>query len=533
MDDQAVLREQNEEIKNLLAAVPGGVFKYEAKPRGQFAFISAQLLRLLGYTEEEFRQKFNNCFDDMVYAEDREKVLKSIDSQVETGEFDTCEYRIEMKNGDLRWFYDVGHLVTDDKGKRWFYVVVVDIDDRRRLQEERENKARLMSMLESAQDASRAKTLFLSNVSHDMRTPLNGVIGYTELALDSVNIEEMRHYLSKIKDSSHILMKLIQDTLDLSRFETGTYTLNLAPVFCGNVVGSLLTAIKPLADEKNILVTVDNSKAIMANINIDVARVQEIILNLLSNAVKFTHKGGHVELIIECLKETPDLIYDKITVRDNGRGISPQFLPHIFEAFAQERHWDEENIGGTGLGLSIVKKLVDLMGGRIEAESVLDKGSTFTVYLNFQRVSADTIKTQKNSLDDEILACLKDKKILLFEDNALNAEITTRLLERRGVQVTVAVNGQIGLELFQKSEQYYFNGIIMDVRMPVMGGLEATRALRALNRNDAKVIPIIAMSANAYPDDIANAHAAGMNDYLTKPVVPGVMFRTLATWLKQ
>jgi len=173
------------------------------------------------------------------------------------------------------------------------------------------------------------------------------------------------------------------------------------------------------------------------------------------------------------------------------------------------------------------------MCGRMQIQSDLEKSITFTVYLNFQRVSADTIKTQKNSLDDEILACLKDKKILLFEDNALNAEITTRLLERRGVQVTVAVNGQIGLELFQKSEQDYFDGIIMDVRMPVMGGLEATRALRALNRNDAKVIPIIAMSANAYPDDIANAHAAGINDYLTKPVVPGVMFRTLAAWLKR
>ena len=517
----------------MLAAVPGGVFKYEAIPRGQFAFVSAQLLRLLGYTEQEFRQKFNNCFDDMVYVEDRDKVLKSIENQIENGEFDTCEYRIEMKNGDLRWFYDVGHLVTDETGKRWFYVVVVDIDDRRRLQEERENKARLMSMLEAAQDASRAKTLFLSNVSHDMRTPLNGVIGYTELALASQNLVDMRYYLGKINDSSHMLMKLIQDTLDLSRFETGTYTLNLAPVYCGEVVDSLLTAIKPQAEAKGIKITVDNSKAVMANINIDSSRVQEIILNLLSNAIKFTPKGGHVELIIECLKETPRMIYDKIVVKDNGRGISPQFLPHIFEAFAQERHWDEENVGGTGLGLSIVKRLIDLMGGRIEVESELDKGSTFTVYLNFERANEKTKQTTKNAIDGEVLTCLQNKRILVFEDNALNSEIVVRLLERRGVKVTVATNGKIGLEIFEKSDLDYFSAIIMDVRMPVMGGLEATKALRALERRDAKTIPIIAMSANAYPDDIANAHAAGMNDYLTKPVVPGVMFRTLAMWLKQ
>ena len=460
-------------------------------------------------------------------------VLKSIENQIENGEFDTCEYRIEMKNGDLRWFYDVGHLVTDETGKRWFYVVVVDIDDRRRLQEERENKARLMSMLEAAQDASRAKTLFLSNVSHDMRTPLNGVIGYTELALASQNLVDMRYYLGKINDSSHMLMKLIQDTLDLSRFETGTYTLNLAPVYCGEVVDSLLTAIKPQAEAKGIKITVDNSKAVMANINIDSSRVQEIILNLLSNAIKFTPKGGHVELIIECLKETPRMIYDKIVVKDNGRGISPQFLPHIFEAFAQERHWDEENVGGTGLGLSIVKRLIDLMGGRIEVESELDKGSTFTVYLNFERANEKTKQTTKNAIDGEVLTCLQNKRILVFEDNALNSEIVVRLLERRGVKVTVATNGKIGLEIFEKSDLDYFSAIIMDVRMPVMGGLEATKALRALERRDAKTIPIIAMSANAYPDDIANAHAAGMNDYLTKPVVPGVMFRTLAMWLKQ
>lgn len=532
MDAKTILQEKNEEIKNLLAAVPGGVFKYEAVPKGQFAFISTQLLRLLGYTEEEFRQKFNNCFDDMVYEEDRDKVLKSIDDQIQNGEFDTCEYRVEMKNGDLRWFYDVGHLVTDETGKKWFYVVVVDIDDRRRLQEERENKARLMSMLEAAQDASRAKSLFLSNVSHDMRTPLNGVIGYTELAMASHDIEEMRYYLSRIHNSSQILMNLIQDTLDLSRFEAGTYTLKLAPINFGELISELLTAIKPQAAAKNIVISVDNSKAVMSDINIDNARVQEIILNLLSNAVKFTAKGGRVQLIIECLKETPTLIYNKIVVTDNGRGISPNFLPHVFEAFAQERHWDEDNIGGTGLGLSIVKKLVDLMGGRIEVESELDKGSTFTVYLNFERIKK-AAAPQKDTLDNESPAVLKGKRILLFEDNVLNAEIATRLLERQGLQVTVAKNGQIGLELFQASALDYFSGIIMDIRMPVMGGLEATRALRRLERNDAKIIPIIAMSANAYPDDIANAHAAGMNDYITKPVVPGVLYRTLAIWLRQ
>jgi len=529
MDDRSIILEQQEEIKDLLAAVPGGIFKYEAKPRGQFTFISAQLLRLLGYTEEEFRTKFNNCFDDMVYEEDRAKVLKSIDDQIQNGEFDTCEYRIETKSGFLRWFYDVGHQITDDKGKKWFYVVVVDIDDRKRLSEEREIKKQLEEQLLAARQASKAKSLFLSDVSHDMRTPLSGIIGFTELALQEAEANKKQEYLQKIQATSQSLLSLVQDTLDLSKIEAGTLSLRPTEVKTSEIVEAVVTAIEPMAAAKQINFTVDTSKALMTSIKTDAARVQEIILNLLTNAVKFTPKGGRVELSIECLGVTPTYIHDKISVRDNGRGISPEFLPHVFEAFAQEREWDEDNTTGSGLGLSIVKKLVELMRGRIEVESELGKGSTFTLFLDFAKADSYTQAVQADvPLPDK----LRGKKVLVCEDNKINAEIVSRLLEKQGVQLMVAKNGLEAVESFQKSQEGYFNAILMDVRMPVMDGLTATRAIRRLGRKDGEIIPIIAISANAYQEDIEKALAAGINDYITKPVVPSILYHTLAEWLK-
>lgn len=529
MKDRRQLIEKQQELDTLLEAFPGGLFKYEAARGGKFTFISAQMLKTLGYNETEFRAKFNNCFDDMVYAEDRDNVLKSIENQIQNSEFDTCEYRIETKDGALKWFYDVGHLVTDIQGKKWFYVVIVDIDDRKRLEAEREQREKLQNALMVSETANRAKSMFLSNASHDMRTPLNGVIGYTELALVTEDQNRMLDYLRKIKESSRILLELIQDTLDLSTIETGNYVLHKQPVSCAEVVRGIVTAIEPAAIAKGIIFSVDNSKAIMADINIDIHRVQEILLNLLNNAIKFTDAGGKVELAIECVGSTDRVIHDKLIIRDTGCGISKEFLPKIFEPFAQEHNWDGKRIGGTGLGLPIVKRLVELMEGRIEVKSELGKGTEFTVYLDFERAKkCEHQEAQMLSNLDK----LKGKRILLCEDHPLNADIAVRLLERQGMQVTVAKNGKIGVEIFQKSTPDFFQLVLMDVRMPIMDGLEATKAMRASARDDARRIPIVGMSANAYDEDFQRAREAGMNDYIAKPVMPMILYNTLAKWIK-
>lgn len=529
MKDRRQLIEKQQELDTLLEAFPGGLFKYEAARGGKFTFISAQMLKTLGYNETEFRAKFNNCFDDMVYAEDRDNVLKSIENQIQNSEFDTCEYRIETKDGALKWFYDVGHLVTDIQGKKWFYVVIVDIDDRKRLEAEREQREKLQNALMVSETANRAKSMFLSNASHDMRTPLNGVIGYTELALVTEDQNRMLDYLRKIKESSRILLELIQDTLDLSTIETGNYVLHKQTVSCAEVVRGIVTAIEPAAIAKGIIFSVDNSKAIMADINIDIHRVQEILLNLLNNAIKFTDAGGKVELAIECVGSTDRVIHDKLIIRDTGCGISKEFLPKIFEPFAQEHNWDGKRIGGTGLGLPIVKRLVELMEGRIEVKSELGKGTEFTVYLDFERAKkCEHQEAQMLSNLDK----LKGKRILLCEDHPLNADIAVRLLERQGMQVTVAKNGKIGVGIFQKSTPDFFQLVLMDVRMPIMDGLEATKAMRASARDDARRIPIVGMSANAYDEDFQRAREAGMNDYIAKPVMPMILYNTLAKWIK-
>ncbi len=529
MKDRRQLIEKQQELDTLLEAFPGGLFKYEAARGGKFTFISAQMLKTLGYNETEFRAKFNNCFDDMVYAEDRDNVLKSIENQIQSSEFDTCEYRIETKDGALKWFYDVGHLVTDIQGKKWFYVVIVDIDDRKRLEAERAQREKLQNALMVSETANRAKSMFLSNASHDMRTPLNGVIGYTELALVTEDQNRMLDYLRKIKESSRILLELIQDTLDLSTIETGNYVLHKQTVSCAEVVRGIVTAIEPAAIAKGIIFSVDNSKAIMADINIDIHRVQEILLNLLNNAIKFTDAGGKVELAIECVGSTDRVIHDKLIIRDTGCGISKEFLPKIFEPFAQEHNWDGKRIGGTGLGLPIVKRLVELMEGRIEVKSELGKGTEFTVYLDFERAKkCEHQEAQMLSNLDK----LKGKRILLCEDHPLNADIAVRLLERQGMQVTVAKNGKIGVGIFQKSTPDFFQLVLMDVRMPIMDGLEATKAMRASARDDARRIPIVGMSANAYDEDFQRAREAGMNDYIAKPVMPMILYNTLAKWIK-
>ena len=529
MKDRRQLIEKQQELDTLLEAFPGGLFKYEAARGGKFTFISAQMLKTLGYNETEFRAKFNNCFDDMVYAEDRDNVLKSIENQIQNSEFDTCEYRIETKDGALKWFYDVGHLVTDIQGKKWFYVVIVDIDDRKRLEAEREQREKLQNALMVSETANRAKSMFLSNASHDMRTPLNGVIGYTELALVTEDQNRMLDYLRKIKESSRILLELIQDTLDLSTIETGNYVLHKQTVSCAEVVRGIVTAIEPAAIAKGIIFSVDNSKAIMADINIDIHRVQEILLNLLNNAIKFTDAGGKVELAIECVGSTDRVIHDKLIIRDTGCGISKEFLPKIFEPFAQEHNWDGKRIGGTGLGLPIVKRLVELMEGRIEVKSELGKGTEFTVYLDFERAKKCDHQNAQTLFN---LDKLNGKRILLCEDHPLNADIAVRLLERQGMQVTVAKNGKIGVGIFQKSTPDFFQLVLMDVRMPIMDGLEATKAMRASARDDARRIPIVGMSANAYDEDFQRAREAGMNDYIAKPVMPMILYNTLAKWIK-
>lgn len=406
-----------------------------------------------------------------------------------------------------------------DKANKQYFVCSSDITDI--IKREDDNKKELIKALEMAENANKAKVEFLSNVSHDMRTPLNAVLGYAALASDLDEIVQIKDYLSKIKLAGNLLLTLINDTLDLSKIESGAVTLKPSPIGCGEVISRVVAAVRPEIDRKHIKFNIDNSRAVMAVINVDSMRVQEIIINLLSNAVKFTPEHGEISLVVECVKLEKDCVHDRITIRDNGCGMSKEFLNRLFEPFSQERTRENSKVTGSGLGLSIVKQLVELMGGTIEVKSELGKGTEFIINLDFERADESLAES-----GDAVQASgsLKDKRILMCEDNDMNREIAEKLLEFRGAKVTSAENGSVGVELFNKSEPYYFDAILMDVRMPIMDGYEATKTIRSMDRPDALSIPIIAMSADAYDDDVRKCISSGMNGHIAKPIDPEKLY---------
>lgn len=762
-------------IAAFLHAVPGGIFIYSADEAEEFTFVSDNMLYFLGYTQEEFTEKFENRFSRMVYRQDRDRVLQEIEQQIRQSAYDECEYRIERRDGSLVWVHDEGHLVSDENGKKYFYVVIVDITasverfqqaqqellsanpqamclfwldltdgrclkgqggghiiqavqaqsvDRllanilsfiigeegqqefcRIFQRERllqacergedrfscivqwqgdaarpdgywtrvlmqtvqdprtsrmnavlylldvdeEKKQQLISQrltyiqyekvalidgytgqlefrnsdrkghvtehcrpygedslqsaqevlpaerqairesaalprilqqlrqegsyvyafsqpemqhfrrkqwsfcwldgeqryilaaksditevyhqeqqrlqqleeaLQAAREADAARSVFLSNVSHDMRTPLNGIIGFTDLALGNVPPERMRDYLQKIRTSGQLLLNLIDDTLHLSRLESGSF-LSRREVFDGaELMAELTVPLHMAAQQKNIRLQVEAEDLAGRCLRADRLNMQKIFLNLLSNAIKFTPAGGLVELLAQAGSQPGEYVF---LVRDTGIGISEDFLPHIFEPFMQEHMG---GIEGTGLGLAIVKRLVRLMEGRIEVSSQPGAGTEFRVTLPLE--TAEGAAADRAAPASPEAHSLRGCQVLLCEDNELNMEIAQTLLEQKGMGVHCAANGQEGLQQFQQSPPGSIDIVLMDLRMPVMNGYEAVRSIRALPRRDARSVPILAMSADAYPEDVERCLQAGMNGHIAKPVDPQLLFRQIA-----
>jgi signal transduction histidine kinase/ABC-type amino acid transport substrate-binding protein/ActR/RegA family two-component response regulator len=378
---------------------------------------------------------------------------------------------------------------------------------------------------EASERSAEEKNSFFSNISHDMRTPLNAVIGFAGLAENAPDIKKKNEYLSKIKSSGQLLNSLIDDTLTLSKGNSGKLELHPTKIETEDIGRTITETIRSSAAAKNITFTVDKSEYRPRTIYADELNLQKIFLNLLTNAIKYTPEGGHVWVKIwdePAGSPEPDTVF---TIRDDGIGISPDFLPHVFEPFMQEKRHGYESVG-TGLGLSIVKQIVDLMGGTIKVKSVQNQGTEFTVRLHFLEIknpssaAADHVRSEETDLTG--------RKILLCEDNELNREIAVAILEDRGMTVEAAVNGQIGLEKFSKSSPGYFDAILMDIRMPVMDGYETVKAIRQLDRPDAVTVPIIAMTADAFSDAIQKCLDSGMNSHIAKPVDPEKIYAVLS-----
>ena len=393
-------------------------------------------------------------------------------------------------------------------------------------------KIRLDAVAKNAEE----KNQFFANISHDLRTPLNAIIGFSGLAQNSSRWEEVQSYLQKIDSSGKLMLELVNDTLTMSKLRSGKLELKLEPVAADPQAffAALFDVIREQTAKKNITFTVNCLPHLQRNVLVDKLNLQKILLNLLTNAVKYTPAGGHIN--VRFWEETaadgkPDSL---ISVQDDGIGIEPKAQSKIFEPFWQERRPGYEAMG-TGLGLAIVKQLITMMGGSITFTSAPDQGSTFTVRLRLPDAPAGTdaapAKSSAATINTAAFTKLAGHKVLLCEDNQLNREIAVALLKSQGLLTVTASDGQAGLTAFAASAPGEFAAILMDLRMPVLNGYEATRHIRALARPDAQTVPIIALTAETFAEDIQKCLDAGMNDHVAKPLVPNVLFTTLAKYM--
>lgn len=378
--------------------------------------------------------------------------------------------------------------------------------------------------------ANHAKTDFLSRMSHELRTPMNAILGMSALANDSNSLDESKSYVHQIQESSHYLLQIINDILDMSRIESSRIKLNYEVVDGPAFLQGIVDMIQPLADANQVNFHTEFQNAQTPWVEMDTIRSKQIYVNLLNNAIKFSPPGSTVSWII---KDTPvDSTHMRMvcTISDEGCGMSKEFLTHMYEPFEQERNPYSDRVAGTGLGLPIVKNLVTLMGGTITCHSELGKGTTFTINMIRKAPSSLPQVKEKNAINLDVLA---GSHILLVEDNAINAKVAKKLLEKQDILVTWVTNGQLAVDTFSDEPAYTYDLILMDVRMPVMDGLEATRRIRAADKEDAKSIPILAMTADAFIEDRTRTIDAGMNEHLSKPIDPKVLYQELSRYLEK
>ena len=387
-----------------------------------------------------------------------------------------------------------------------------------RVKLEQETNRELNRLRMVAESANAAKSTFLNNMSHDIRTPMNAIIGFTNIALKQNPNPEVKTCLDKISDSSEHLLTLINDVLDISRIESGKIQFSPLPVDITEVADTVANVTYGFLSNRNITFRCDLEKPETPYVLADALRIREVLVNILGNAVKFTNDGGRITFGVSYRPGGDDRhIVAYYQIADTGVGMSEEFQEHIFDEFSQEENSARTKYKGTGLGMAITKRYVDLMGGTITVESKKGEGSTFTVALPLELTEEDKVQKRDMGAGSHDLTGVE---VLMAEDNDLNAEIAMIQLEELGIRITRAADGQEAVNLFAQSPAGTFDIILMDIMMPVMNGFEATAAIRSLpNRPDALLIPIIAMTANAFAEDVQASLDAGMNGHLSKPIV--------------
>lgn len=436
---------------------------------------------------------------------------------------DVVSYNLHVPIGEEEWF-TYNFIVISREADGQVSEFIVARQDITKLQEKEEEIRRILENARiEAEKGNKAKSDFLASMSHDIRTPMNAIIGYTNIARQHLDNPDMTdEYLKKIQVSSHYLLQLINDVLDMSKIESGKVQLNENECNLIEVFGRIADMTRSQASKKNLAITYDVDGIQHPFVIADELRLEQVLINITSNAVKYTPEDGSI--VIAAHEE--GMLADgkcryRFAIRDTGIGMSEDFLPHLFESFSRETTSTINKTQGTGLGMAITSRIVDLMGGEISVSSKVGEGSEFVVLLDLpvldgskKRESASVEKETTENVD------LTGKRVLLVEDNDVNAEIAQLVLSEHGVITERAANGQEGLDMVRDKGEGYYDAVLMDIQMPVMNGFEATRAIRQLEGDYIAKLPIIAMSANAYEEDIRASLDSGMNDHIAKPFNP-------------
>ena len=482
-------------------------------------YVSPNIEKLTGIPEQNVLNDIHELehlirMDESVYILDQlSEVLPG-----EQREWDR-EY-IHQKTGEKLWFRVVV-FCTDIQGEKKY---ILDLSDRTK---DKKINQKLEDAVHTAENANRAKTTFLNNMSHDIRTPMNAIIGFTNIALKQEPKPEVRNCLNKISNSSEHLLTLINDVLDISRIESGKVKFVPIPVDIRTVADTVLGIMQGFLHDRSIEFRTNLAMTETPYVLADAVRIREVLVNILGNAVKFTEDGGSIEFDTSYHPGEDDRhMMVRYRVADTGVGMTEEFTEHIFDEFSQEESSARTQYKGTGLGMAITKRYVDLMSGTICVESEKGRGSTFIVEIPLELTDGENVQKQELPMAK---ADLSGVKVLLAEDNELNAEIAIVQLEELGIQVTRAADGKEAVKIFEENSPETFDLIFMDVMMPEMNGYEATAAIRAIKKSpDARRIPIIAMTANAFAEDVQASLDAGMNGHIAKPIVMDEVKKAIA-----
>ena len=406
--------------------------------------------------------------------------------------------------------------------------LVREINKQKQLELEYQEK--LLAAAEDAKRANIAKTDFLRRMSHDIRTPINGVLGMVEIAEHFPDDKQKQvECRNKVKEAAGFLLDLVSSILDMNKLESGKISLEHKPFDLLEILEETNHIIEMNAQENNIKLSIDHTSLKHPYLIGSPLHLRQILQNVAGNAVKYNHIGGSIDISCHERLIEDDQVILTFTCIDTGRGISQEFLKHVFEPFAQEDEQGRSSYMGSGLGLAIVKQLVELMEGKINIESKIGVGTKVKIVIPFE---IDKKYTQENEKEQEsIEGLLTDLNVLLVEDNELNMEIAKFIFEKSGMKVVEAYNGKEAVEIFSQHEEYYFDYIFMDIMMPVMDGLEAAKTIRQMEREDAKKIPIFAMTANAFTEDIELSKKIGMNEHLTKPLDEKIILKAIRKYL--